>query len=255
MSAYRIRCACHVDFFFRHPQKVEGMKARMKTPKFEEHWSQAQLFYNSLSPVEKRHVLNAFSFELDHCDDPLVYERASLRVNDIDEELAKLVATNVGGKQPSKPGRPNHGQRTKGISQFEFMPKVPTIKSRRIAILISDGFDLRVVETMKGALLAAGAVPFVIGERRGAIYGAGEEKGSGKSLFADHHLEGQRSTMFDALFIPGGAESVKALASSGRALQWVLEAFGHLKVIGAVGEGELKQTFSSYVILTIILFF
>jgi catalase len=40
--------------------------------------------------------------------------------------------------------------------------------------------------------------------------------------------------MFDAILIPPGPHAQK-LASNGRAIHWVREAFGHLKTIGAVG--------------------
>ncbi|KAH8120604.1 catalase-domain-containing protein [Phellopilus nigrolimitatus] len=220
----------------QHPAKVSGVKERMRGAKFAEHWSQAQLFYNSLSHVEKQHLTSAISFELDHCDDPTVFKTAILRLNDIDHSLAKQVAINVGGPIPDAPERKNHGKTTARLSQFEFLPAKPTIKSRRIAILIADGYDGPVVEAMRAALSAGGALPFLIAPRRGEIYPAGETPGKGKGIVADHHFEGMRSTMFDALFIPGGAEHAKTLEGSGRAVHWVREAFGHLKAIGAVGE-------------------
>ncbi|KAH0838533.1 hypothetical protein J3R83DRAFT_6852 [Lanmaoa asiatica] len=63
---------------------------------------------------------------------------------------------------------------------------------------------------------------------------AGQDVGIG--VFADHHFEGQRSTLFDAIYIPSGAEHVRALAKNGRVVHWVREAFGHCKPIAAVGE-------------------
>ncbi|PAV19505.1 catalase [Pyrrhoderma noxium] len=219
-----------------HPDKVSGFKERTRGTKFAEHWTQAQLFYNTLSEVEKDHLISAISFELSHCDDPTVYKTATLRLNDIDHDLAKRVAINIGGPIPDKPGRTNHGRKTIRLSQFDFLPKTPTIKSRRIAFLIADGFDLGVVEAVRVAVSASGALPFFIGPRRGDIYPKGQTPGKGEGLFVDHHFEGQRSTLFDALFIPGGLEHVRTLASNGRAIHWVLEAFGHLKAIGAVGE-------------------
>lgn len=222
----------------RYPHPVSGVKERVRGPKFAEHWSQAQLFYNSLSEVEKLHLTNAISFELDHCDDPQVYTTAIERLNDVDHELTKKVAQMVGAHAPAKPGRPNHGKKASRISQFDFMPSTPTIKSRRIAILVADGYDRIAVESIREALKAGGATAWMIGVRRGPISAAGENTNEGSYLKMDHHMEGQRSTMFDALFIPGGAAHIKTLAQSGRAIQWVLEAFGHLKVIGAVGEGK-----------------
>jgi catalase len=219
------------------PIKVEGMKTRLRSKKFGEHYNQAQLFYNSLAPHEKAHLTASLAFELDHCDDPWVYNKMSERLCDIDLELAQSVAELVGADEiPQKEGRPNHGKKAKGLSQGEFMPENPTIETRRIAIIIADGYDAVAYNAMLGALKGAGALPYTIGPRRTAIYAAGEDKSSGKGVKPDHHLEGMRSTMFDSVFVPGGKQSIETLSKNGRALHWVREAYGHLKAIGATGE-------------------
>ncbi|KAI5209584.1 catalase [Aureobasidium subglaciale] len=219
-----------------YPQKVAGMKTRLRSKKFAEHHNQAQLFYNSMSEHEKMHIMNALSFELDHCLDPIVYKRMVQRINEIDFELAKGVAEMVGGDIPEKAGRLNHGKRSKGLSQQEFPSKNLTIATRMVAILIADGYDAVAYNAVKAALSAQGALPFTIAPRRVPIYAAGESRDSGKGIVPDHNLEGQRSTMYDALFIPGSSESVKTLRSNGRALHYIREAFGHLKAIGASNE-------------------
>lgn len=222
------------SFYFSFAQKVTGIKQRIRTPKFQEHFNQAQLFVNSLTPYERAHMLAAFSFELSHCDDPVVYESYTKVLNNIDFELAKDVATNVGGIVPKEPARSNHGKKAFGLSQLDWAPKKPTIKSRRVAILIADGFDMSDVTALKAALKAGGAVPFVIAPRRGQI----SSSNGGEGVFADHHFEGQRSTMFDALYLPGGnALYGKTLRGSGRLVHWISEAFGHCKAIAGIGEG------------------
>lgn len=222
---------------YRYPQKVQGIKQRLRTEKFQEHFDQAQLFYNSLTDYEKAHLVAALSFELDHCDDPVVYETYTKVLNNIDFNLAKQVAVNVDGVIPDKPARENRGQTSAKLSQLSFAPKQPTIKSRRIAILVADGFNLGEVQALLAALKAGMANTFVIGPRRGPVYPDGEEVGSDKGYSSDHHFEGQRSTMFDAILIPGGAKHAQALADNGRTIHWVREAFGHCKAIGALGEG------------------
>lgn len=219
-----------------YPAKVEGMKQRMRSKKFREHFSQAQLFYNSLSAHEKAHVAAALSFELDHCEDPTVYERMSQRLADIDLGLAQQVAETVGAAPPQEQGRPNHGKTAKGLSQTEFMPSEPTIASRRIAIIIADGYDPVAYNGVVAAIKSASALPFTIAPRRTPIFAAGEDPKSGKGVKPDHNLEGMRSTMFDSVFVPGGEKSISTLRNNGRALHWVREAFGHLKAIGATGE-------------------
>jgi len=228
--------------YYDYPAKVVGTKARLRSKKFQEHYNQAQLFYNSLSPIEQKHIADALSFELDHCDDPIVYERLTQRLSDINLNLSQTVARMVGASVP-KEGRQNHGEKVKGISQLEYMPETPTIVSRRVAIIIADGYDPVAYNAIKTALTSAKAVPFTIGPRRSPIFAAGEDKASAKGVTPDHHLEGQRSTMFDSIFIPGGAESIATLSKNGRAQHWVREAFGHLKAIGATGEavGFVKQ--------------
>lgn len=217
-------------------QKIEGIKQRAKSEKFKEHFKQAQLFYNSLTPVEKSHAMNAFGFELDHCDDPIVYENLATRLADIDLELAQQVAELVGAKVPQEGRNPNHGKKAKGLSQFDFPAMQPTIASRRVAIIIADGYDPVAFTAVKSAVAAASALPFVIGTKRSEVFAAGQAKQPGKGVRPDHHLEGFRSTMVDALFVPGGRESVDTLQKSGRALHWLREAFGHNKAVGATGE-------------------
>ncbi|RPD81695.1 catalase [Lentinus tigrinus ALCF2SS1-7] len=223
--------------YAEYAEKVVGIKQRLRSAKFQEHFKQAQMFYNSLNIYEKAHLVGALSFELSHCDDPVVYESYTKVLNNIDFNLAKQVAMNVGGVIPQQPARENPGHTGSRLSQPEFTPKDPTIKSRRVAILLADGFNLGEVQAIRAALKAGMATTWVIGPRRGPVYPDGEEVGSGSGYSADHHYEGQRSTMFDAIIIPGGAKHAQALAKNGRTVHWVREAFGHLKPIGALGEG------------------
>ncbi len=220
------------------PEKVAGMKMRLKTKKFKDHISQAQLFYNSMAPHEKAHITAALAFELDHCDDTIVYERMVERLCDIDLDLAKAVATKVGAPIPTKAGRPNHGKKSPSLSQTStsIQPEKPTIATRLVAILIADGYDPIAYNGVYATLKTAMAVPFTFGPRRGPVFAAGEDRSSGKGVQPDHHFEGMRSTMFDAVFIPGGSH-VETLKKNGRVVHWVREAFGHLKTIGASGEG------------------
>lgn len=228
--------------YIEYQQRIEGIKQRAKSDKFKEHFKQAQLFYNSLSKVEQSHALNAFGFELDHCDDPIVYENLAQRLADIDIDLAKQVAELVGAKVPAKGANPNHGKKAKGLSQLEFPPETPTIASRRVAIIIADGYDPVAFTAVKTAVAAQSALPFIIGTKRSEVFPAGQKKEPGKGIRPDHHLEGFRSTMVDAVFVPGGRESIDTLKKNGRALHWVREAFGHLKAIGGTGEAvELLQ--------------
>ncbi|KAI2012638.1 catalase 1 [Ophidiomyces ophidiicola] len=224
--------------FTSFPEKISGIKTRILNKKFLEHINQAQMFYNSLSDHEKLHIQKSFSFELDHCDDPVVYSRLVERLTEIDLDLAQSVAAKVGVPSPHKTDRPNLGKTATNVSQAELNKKYasnPTIKSRRIAILIGDGYDPIAFVSAKAAIRASGALPFVIGTKRQAIIADHEDPESDKGVIPDHHYDAQYSTLFDATFIPGGSH-IKNMGQIGRIRHWIAESFGHLKPIGATGE-------------------
>jgi len=223
-------------------QKVIGLKQRVRTAKFQEHYNQAQMFYHSLARHEKEHLIGAFCFELSRCDDERVYKRYTDLLKNIDYDLATVVARKVNGIAPDEPGRPRYEKIDPTLSQVYFMPKEPTIKSRRIAILVADGFNETEVVGVRAALKSGMATTWIIGPRRAKIYAKGQALGSGNGLVADHTFEDHRSTMFDAIYVPSGEESAKTLMKNGRAIHWIREAFGHCKAIGAIGEG--KRPFS-----------
>src|SRR5207244_675928 len=112
-----------------------------------------------------------------------------------DLELAQTVAELVGGDKPTQATRQNHGKKAKALSQTEFPPSKPTIASRRVAVIIADGFDKTAYEGITMTLKASSALPFIIAPRRSEIFPAGVEKTAGNGVMPDHHLEGMRSTM------------------------------------------------------------
>lgn len=146
--------------------------------------------------------------------------------------LAKTVAQLVGGVVPTKEGRPNHGKSSAPLSQTYYMPEKPTIESRRVAIIVTEGFNFDDFANMVDALKAARAFPYIIGTKRSFIKAQGKDSSQG--VKPDHHLEGLRSTLVDAIYIPGG-DHVATLRQTGRAVHWVREAFAHCKAIGATG--------------------
>ena len=120
----------------------------------------------------------------------------------------------VGAPIPEKTLRPNHGNKSIKLSQLEF-PSKAGIASRWITIIISDGYDKVAFDGMKAAIKAAQTLPFVISTKRSPIYADGESKNSSEGVIPDYQYDGQRSTMFDATFIPGGSR-IKNIKPNGQ---------------------------------------
>ena len=129
------------------------------------------------------------------------------------------------------PERQTKPERSPALSQANLLPG--DIKTRKVAILAANGVDSAAIDALKKALEAEGAHAKVLGPTSAPVKTA-----AGKSLPVDASMEGMPSIAFDAVFVPGGKESVKALSGDGVALHFLLEAYKHLKAIAVVGEAK-----------------
>jgi len=106
-----------------------------------------------------------------------------------------------------------------------------TLKGRCVALLIDDGSDAAQLTSLRAALAAAGATVKVIAPRIG-----GARLSDRRLQAADGQLAGSPSVLFDAVALLLAEPAGKALAKEAAALDFVRDAFGHLKVI-AVAPG------------------
>jgi catalase len=245
--------------FTSFPERIEASKVRERSPSFHDHFSQARLFFNSQSAAEKRHLINAFRFELGMVGVPAIRARMVSILSQVDKDLASAVAEGLGFpvSPPAKPINQSFGADTnpksvqpkKVVSSVEASEALSmkntvkdTIKSRRVAALIADGFDGDQLKEMKEALLKEGAAVKTVGPRNGGIVAA-----DGKAVPADFSLLTASSVLFDAVYIPGGEASSQVLSEEPAALHFVNEAFMHCKAICATGDadGFLQNSFAS----------
>ncbi len=82
------------------PRAVDGPKVRERPASFDDHYSQATLFWNSLSDVERDHVVGGFSFELSKVAEPDIVERMVANLANVDADLCGRVAGNLGLRVP-----------------------------------------------------------------------------------------------------------------------------------------------------------
>ena len=107
-----------------------------------------------------------------------------------------------------------------------------TIKGRVIAALVAPGVAGRELIAVRKALEADGAKVEIIAPALGTV-----ATSDGTSLEATKSLLTVKSVLFDAVLVPGGAESVETLAADPDARDFVDEAYKHFKPIGALGDG------------------
>ncbi len=225
--------------FESYPERMEGHKVRARSPSFGDHFSQATLFWNSMSAPEKEHIIGAYSFELGKVERVFIRER---QVNEIlaniDLELARRVAENIGVTPPTAPTislkQPNPAS-SPALSLMNHLSG--NIKSRKVAILIANGVDGKAIEIFKQKLADEGAIAKLIGPSPAPVKAA-----DGTMLTPDAAMDGMPSIAFDAVIVPGGAQSVQAMAKNGVAKHYLLEAYKHLKPIAVLGEARQLLT-------------
>lgn len=227
--------------FHTQPQALESPKIRRRSPSFDDHFSQAALFWNSQSPAEKDHIVAAFRFELSKVEVAGVRQRVVDNLAHVDAKLAARVAAPLGINAPdAKAAAGRLGFRDYKITQTVeddaalSMAARPgaDVKTRKVAILAADGVDLLSFKRLQQELQDAGVQCRIIAPQLGPV-----TTSSGKQLAADHTFSNMSSVMFDAVLIPGGVDSTAALAQLGDAVHFVLEAYKHCKSVCALNEG------------------
>jgi len=228
--------------FVSFPQRSEAQdhKVRGKAERFADHYTQATLFWNSQTDVEKMHIVNAFRFELSRVQTPAIRERMVSGLMNVAPELANAVAAGLGVREMPeampkalKTAVKPEVTTSAPLSLFA-RPGDGSIRTRRVAVLVADGFDGTAVEALVERLAAEGAVPRFVGPRLGAV-----TAGSGSAVEVDLPLPAASSVLFDATVVAGGGASAQALSADGRALEFVKDTYRHCKTIVVLGDGQV----------------
>ena len=215
------------------PRPVSGTVVRQRAQmpdvvSFDDHFTQATLFWNSMTAPERDHIVGAFSFELGKCVHTEVRANVLANLANVAAELCERVAARLGTDAPTGSPADDAGS-SPALSQVPAEPG--PIAGRTVGVLVSDGVDGAGVDALRQALDAEGASLYVIGPRGGAVDGADGPVPVDRSALTTQSVE------YDALVVAGGA-SAEAVGA-----QWYTpvnlgEAFRHHKVIAGWGEGQ-----------------
>ncbi|MGW6276999.1 catalase [Kribbella sp. NPDC055071] len=211
--------------FVHVPREVSGPKVRANPASFSDHFSQAALFWSSMTEVERAHIVEAFTFELSKCYEQAIRERMLGVLANVDAELCTAVAAGLGLRAPD--GTPTADPvPSPALSQIVTTPG--PITGRVIGVVAADGADLAGITKLRRAVEAQGAVLRLLAPSGGEI-----KRGRSRQT-VDRTLLTTRSIEYDALVVAAGNPAladVKLTVLLG-------ELFRHCKVIGAWGDGD-----------------
>ncbi|UYU33412.1 catalase HPII [Siccibacter colletis] len=225
--------------FESYQTRVEGHKVRERSPSFGEYYSHPRLFWQSQTPVEQQHIIDAFSFELSKVVRGYIRERVVDHLARIDISLAHPVATNLGitlsdEQMHLTPPKDVNGLKKDASLSLYAVPG-GSVKGRVVAVLLNDNTDAGDLLAILQGLKSQGVHAKLLYSRMGEITA---DDGSVLDIAAT--FAGSPSVTVDAVIVPGG--HIDSIAGNADAVYYLLEAYKHLKVIGLVGAARQFRT-------------
>lgn len=223
---------CPVTGFSSFPGAAEneeqGDKLRIRPESFSDHYSQARLFFESQTQNEQAHIAAAMIFELSKVTLPHVQQKVVANFRNVSEDLARRVAEGLGIALPAKTPPAAPVQDMKPSPALSIQKNMQGhLKGRSVGILIADGSDAALLKQLTAQIKKAGASHKLVAPRLQHIKLSDKSK-----INADGQLAGTPSQLFDAVAVILSASATELMCKEAAAIEWVMNAYGHLKAIG-----------------------
>ncbi len=214
--------------FTSFPAEVAGPKTRVRSESFADHYSQARQFFISQTPIERKHIGDALTFELSKCERPDIRARVVSHLLNIDVALARRVADGLRLElpEPAKAARPTR-QDLPPSDPLSILKHPKSFAGRKLGLLVTDGADAKLVKALIEAVEKAGAVYEIV-----APYIGGVVLDDGVMLAAAQKIDGGPSVLYDAVAIVASETGAADLAADATARDFASDAFAHCKFIG-----------------------
>ena len=201
---------------------------------------------NMMKDAEKNHLTDALCFELGKAETKAIRERMIKQLTHVDKGLAAAVAVYLGIHIPEDTESMLNGSIPADADPAEFQPRKAesqvdksealsmehtiknTVVTRKIAVLVADGVDEASLLGAKSALEAADAIVKLVAPKLCAIKSENDTEFPTMKSFLT-----TASVLYDAVYVPGGINSVASIAAEPDAIHFLNEAFKHCKPIAA----------------------
>ncbi len=218
------------DGFQSFAADESGPKLRIRAESFADHYSQARQFYISQTPVEQDHIKSALVFELSKVQRPDIRIRMVSHLLNIDGGLAKKVADELRLQEmpnAATAAKPTRQDLPKSDALSILLNAPDTLKGRKLGVLLTDGADAKLLDTLKQAAKKHGAVVEIIAQMIGGV-----KTSDDGWIEADHKIDGGPSVLFDAVILLMTDAGADLLEKEPAARDFVADAHAHMKFIG-----------------------
>lgn len=211
-----------------YPKKVEGNVIRARSESFKDYFTQPRVFWNSLTPVEKQHTVEALSYQLGKVKSKSVREQNVKLLVKVDQEMSYIVADNIGVKHPSGTNV-SVSTNYPSLSQENTPSYAYTLK---VGVLIGDGFNCNEVANVIQTLEKYGVFIYIISDKLGTVTGA-----NGSKLEVDKTFLTTSPYLLDSLYVVGGSSHNQEKFNYD-VNHYIQVAYKHYKPIGIATSGQ-----------------
>ena len=214
--------------FTSFPEEINDTKIRKRSETFADHYSQARLFFRSMTEPEQTHIISAFAFELAKVETKAIRTRMLGHLAIIDPDLHAQVEESLGMRGQADKITPAVAPRDLTLSPaLSILGKAPaTLQGRKIGVLLTDGCDAALLVALRNSAKSEKAALFVVALKVGGVTDS-----AGTRVEANGALSGSPSVIFDTVAILASKAGAEDLATQAAAIDWTANAFAHLKVI------------------------
>lgn len=216
-----------------YPKKVEGHVTREHpSDSFEDYYSQARVFWNSLAPAERKDLIDSFSFHLGGVKSEKIREMNVEMWANIDKEMAGLIANNIGVKPPKN----NHVEVDKSYPSLSQLNTPHLAMTQKVGVLVGEAFDGAEVKSTLDTLIEKGVIVEIVAETLNSVTGK-----DGTMLKPDKTFLNVHPSMYDAIYVVGGSsENQEKLDET--LYDFIRTQYNHLKPIGISASKDSYMT-------------
>lgn len=205
------------DGGYKHyEEKVEGHKVRARSESFKDHFSQARLFWLSMTDIEKKHIIDAFSFELGKVKNKAIRKQVVDMYANVSYSLASSIAERIGIVPPVEVEVPHIQQTSPAVSQV--INAKESVKSNKVAVIVTENSSEKLNELI-ATFLSEDIVVELVSNKQGIVSG-----------YEIHETFATTSSvLYDGVYVTGAFQNSYEQA---KAEQFIEQAYQHCKTIG-----------------------
>jgi catalase len=207
----------------------DARRVRRRPTSFADHYSQARMFFRSMSKPEQQHIISAYGFELGKLEHDVIRDRMLGHLAIIDEGLVAAVEDKLGvtGTRMSVTPAVKLADLPESSTLSMVKKWRPTLEGRKVGVLVGEGFPLNVLTDLKARVEAEGGKVEVVGTRMGGV-----NDGDDARHPVDHAVAAAPSVIFDAIAVLASSDGAMVLSGNPNVLDFLRDAHRHLKAIG-----------------------